>query len=131
LNFILIFSSGILSLCFTSNGEALYLQSSSELQRLTVAANHAVEARCGVELPEGSRPPKKAPVVEEQEAEKKESKANEAAPGAAAEQKTPTSEKQGNGDVSSHKESMHEESKLETSQMSTDITIDSIKDHLG
>ncbi len=55
LNFILIFSSGILSLCFTSNGEALYLQSSSELQRLTVAANHARAARGLAAAQEGPR----------------------------------------------------------------------------
>lgn len=55
--FILIVSlySGISSLVFTRDGEALYFHSSSELQRISLSATKVTSARCYLELPEGAR----------------------------------------------------------------------------
>lgn len=57
---------GISSLCFTKHGEALYLHSSSELQRVSLSAQHSTQAHCHLELPPGVRPSK---VEEENEEE--------------------------------------------------------------
>ncbi|CAG0920819.1 unnamed protein product, partial [Notodromas monacha] len=115
--------NGMLSLSFTSNGEALYLQSSSELQRASLAANHAIESKCGVCLLPDMRPKKQAKV---------ESTKTDAEKVDDATHSDKHNQSTGNGDVKNeNKEIVTEESKLETSQMSTDITIDSIKDHVG
>lgn len=53
--------SGISSLIFTKEAEALYLHSSSELQRLSLATRRVTSARCYLSLPEA--------VKEEPEAE--------------------------------------------------------------
>lgn len=45
------FSSGISSLVFTKDAEALYLHSSSELQRLSLSAQMITSARCYLDLP--------------------------------------------------------------------------------
>lgn len=47
--------NGISSLVFTKFAEALYLHSSSELQRLSLAANYTTMARCYLPLPAGVR----------------------------------------------------------------------------
>lgn len=47
--------SGISSLVFTKNAEALYLHSSSELQRISLSATHATKSRCYLALPPGAR----------------------------------------------------------------------------
>lgn len=47
--------SGISSLVFTRDAEALYLHSSSELQRLSLSATRVTSARCYLPLPEGAR----------------------------------------------------------------------------
>ncbi|KAE8741158.1 hypothetical protein FOCC_FOCC013321 [Frankliniella occidentalis] len=49
---------GISSLCFTKHGEALYLHSSSELQRVALSAQHITLAHCHLNLPPGVRPRK-------------------------------------------------------------------------
>lgn len=43
--------SGISSLSFTRYGEALYLHSSSELQRISVSANSVTQVDCSLNLP--------------------------------------------------------------------------------
>lgn len=47
--------SGISSLTFTKEGEALYLHSSSELQRITLAVHKQTCARCYLNLPTNTR----------------------------------------------------------------------------
>ncbi|GFG32827.1 hypothetical protein Cfor_06328 [Coptotermes formosanus] len=47
--------NGISSLTFTRTGQALYLHSSSELQRVTLSATSITQPRCRLELPEGAR----------------------------------------------------------------------------
>ncbi|KAK9887726.1 hypothetical protein WA026_000044 [Henosepilachna vigintioctopunctata] len=47
--------NGISSLVFTKNAEALYLHSSSELQRISLSANFSTHARCFLTIPKGAR----------------------------------------------------------------------------
>lgn len=46
------FCSGITSLTFTAEGEAFYLHSSSEFQRITLSATKVTALNCKVDLPE-------------------------------------------------------------------------------
>uniref|UniRef100_A0AAU8EGR6 Lethal (2) giant larvae n=1 Tax=Grapholita molesta TaxID=192188 RepID=A0AAU8EGR6_GRAMO len=59
--------NGISTLCFSKRGEALYLHSSSELQRITVSATKVTIAQCHVALApwaaELRGPPKEAPLT--------------------------------------------------------------------
>jgi lethal(2) giant larvae protein len=48
----MIFFSGISSLCFTNHGEALYMMSSSEIQRITLSATKVVKPTGSIELEE-------------------------------------------------------------------------------
>lgn len=48
-----IFFSGISSLVFTKDAQALYLHSSSELQRISLSATAVTMARCYLPLPSG------------------------------------------------------------------------------
>ncbi|GLV32955.1 lethal (2) giant larvae [Carabus blaptoides fortunei] len=47
--------NGISSLTFTKDGEALYLHSSSELQRITLAVHKQTSTHCYLQLPAGAR----------------------------------------------------------------------------
>lgn len=47
--------SGISSLIFTKAGEALYLHSSSELQRISLSAGKVTKAHCVLNLPPHAR----------------------------------------------------------------------------
>lgn len=47
--------SGISSLTFTKAGEALYLHSSSELQRISLSAAKVTKAHCSLNLPPHAR----------------------------------------------------------------------------
>lgn len=47
--------SGISSLIFTKAGEALYLHSSSELQRISLSARKVTKAQCVLNLPPRAR----------------------------------------------------------------------------
>lgn len=53
--FLLFFFSGISSLTFTKSGEALYLHSSSELQRISLSAVKVTKAHCALNLPPHAR----------------------------------------------------------------------------
>lgn len=48
-------NSGISSLTFTKAGEALYLHSSSELQRISLSAAKVTKAHCALNLPPNAR----------------------------------------------------------------------------
>ncbi|XP_034242860.1 lethal(2) giant larvae protein homolog 1 isoform X2 [Thrips palmi] len=63
---------GISSLCFTKHGEALYLHSSSELQRVSLSAQHITQAHCHLELPPGVRPGREVEAEAEEEEEEEE-----------------------------------------------------------
>lgn len=55
-SFIIIYSfSGISSLIFTKNAEALFFHSSSELQRLSLSTTFSTHARCFLKIPKGAR----------------------------------------------------------------------------
>lgn len=49
------FFSGISSLTFTKAGEALYLHSSSELQRISLSVTKVTKTHCALNLPPGAR----------------------------------------------------------------------------
>lgn len=49
------FFSGISSLSFTRSAEALYLHSSSELQRISLTPSKGVRAYCALSLPPNAR----------------------------------------------------------------------------
>lgn len=55
LSLLIFFFSGISSLTFTKAGEALYLYSSSELQRISLSANKVTKANCALNLPPNAR----------------------------------------------------------------------------
>lgn len=55
--------SGISSLAFTRYGEALYLHSSSELQRISVSATSITQVDCSLDLPTRDRLPKSRSVT--------------------------------------------------------------------
>lgn len=50
----MLFFSGISSLTYTREGEALYLHSSSEIQRISLAVHKITCARCYLSLPQNS-----------------------------------------------------------------------------
>ncbi|GLG99593.1 Uncharacterized protein, isoform B [Gryllus bimaculatus] len=146
--------NGISSLTFTKNGEAFYLHSSSELQRITLSASTITQPRCCLELPEGARP--KATETDEEDMEDEdedeeegdEEKGDEgkiegresAAPSPTA-QEVQAIPPTVNGDTDhaepivqepdEPKENGTEEDRHDMSALSVgDITIDSVKDHL-
>lgn len=115
--------NGISSLVFTKEAEALYLHSSSELQRISLSATAVTQARCYLQLPasaredgtsetgsheinteEATEPPLLNGAVETSTLEKVE-------------------EVQENGNDTPHN--------VTVSSSVGDITIDSVKDHLG
>ncbi|XP_065560040.1 lethal(2) giant larvae protein-like isoform X2 [Artemia franciscana] len=116
---------GISSLVFARNGEAFYMHSSSEIQRIAFVAKDYVRLRCRLDLPEGLReipktPEKKevAAAIEEVKVEPSPIKAETPAP------ESPT-ERLTNGVLEETKSSIPE------GDFSIgDITIDSIRDHL-
>lgn len=69
--------NGISSLIFTKDAEALYMHSSSELQRLSLAAQHLTSARCYLSLKEGCRDNNVTSENEKDTADLKETEATE------------------------------------------------------
>ncbi|KAL3273313.1 hypothetical protein HHI36_014764 [Cryptolaemus montrouzieri] len=59
--------NGISSLVFTKNAEALYLHSSSELQRISLSTTFSTHARCFLTIPKGARDGAIEDVAEAQE----------------------------------------------------------------
>ncbi|KAK9707867.1 LLGL2 [Popillia japonica] len=122
--------NGISSLVFTRDGEALYFHSSSELQRISLSATKITSARCYLQLPEGARHEETADVTLTTEEERP---AEEQSPSVAmvngnSESKESsvadkTEEVRENGDDALHN--------VTVSSSIGDITIDSVKDHLG
>nr|UYR00238.1 lethal(2) giant larvae protein [Plectrocnemia conspersa] len=100
--------NGISSLTFSKHGEALYLHSSSELQRITLSANKITRARCYLTLPTWAQPVEVTEPVEESRA-------------------SPML----NGEHKPGEENGTEENPNVTvsSQSIGDITVDSVRDH--
>lgn len=123
--------NGISSLVFTRDAEALYLHSSSELQRISLSATLVTSARCYLSLPEGARSEETTEVDIEGQVHSEQQQENEtAAPlvnGTNESKESSVADKseevRENGD-----ENMHN---LTVSSSVGDITIDSVKDHLG
>ncbi|KRT85566.1 hypothetical protein AMK59_1411 [Oryctes borbonicus] len=122
--------NGISSLVFTRDGEALYFHSSSELQRISLSATKITSARCYLELPDGAR---------HEETADETSTAEEERP--AEEQTSAISMVNGNSEskessVADKTEEIRENGEdglhnVTVSSSIGDITIDSVKDHLG
>ncbi|XP_018324100.2 uncharacterized protein LOC108736234 [Agrilus planipennis] len=128
--------NGISSLVFTKTAEALYLHSSSELQRISLCATQSTTARCYLVLPKGARD---------------ESGIGDATSDAGIEGHVQADEQQENenpaplvnGNVESKESSVADKNdelrengdetlhNVTVSSSIGDITIDSVKDHLG
>ncbi|XP_068084416.1 lethal(2) giant larvae protein homolog 1 [Anabrus simplex] len=138
--------NGISSLTFTRNGEAFYLHSPSELQRITLSAASVIQPRCRIELPEGARqnPSEKVDEEAEDDEEGKIEGRESAAPSPSA-QELQSAPPTVNGDADhateesepqveepeEPKENGTDEDRHDISALSVgDITIDSVKDHL-
>ncbi|XP_031353819.1 lethal(2) giant larvae protein isoform X1 [Photinus pyralis] len=123
--------NGISSLVFTRDSEALYLHSSSELQRMSLALTYATSARCYLSLPEGARDEGASEIDIEGQIHADQVQDNETA----APLVNGTSESKGSS-VADRSEEVREngEENLHNMTVSSsigDITIDSVKDHLG
>ncbi|XP_074094128.1 LLGL domain-containing protein l(2)gl isoform X1 [Cotesia typhae] len=138
--------NGISSLTFTKSGEALYLHSSSELQRISVSATKSTRAHCALNLPPNARsvPEPPTPTEEVQDevvveaTAKKEIEAQD-------NESTPVPRIVENGVGSTHSSETSKDSTLRPGVSTNDvngdddrqdrssigdITIDSVKDHL-
>ncbi|XP_034940539.1 lethal(2) giant larvae protein homolog 1 isoform X2 [Chelonus insularis] len=139
--------NGISSLTFTKGGEALYLHSSSELQRISLSATKVTKAHCALNLPPNARSAPEPPPTEEVQEEtttetisKKETETqdNEASPSTKVIVENGIAESTGSGETSknstlrptaSNTDVNGEEDRQDISSIG-DITIDSVKDHL-
>ncbi|KAF5287521.1 hypothetical protein FQA39_LY04149 [Lamprigera yunnana] len=123
--------NGISSLVFTRDSEALYLHSSSELQRISLALTHTTSARCYLQLPEGARDEGGSEIHIEGQIHADQQQENEnAAPlvnGTSESKESSVADK--SEEVRENGEDvMHN---MTVSSSIGDITIDSVKDHLG
>ncbi|CAG5134037.1 unnamed protein product [Candidula unifasciata] len=118
--------NGISSFVFTKDGQGFYLQSPSEFSRITLStASTSAIPKCELELAEGLRPPPE-PKEEEAAADKTLTRQPTV-------EVTPASEEQsqeaaGEADVAA---ASPDDSRMDTSMMSADITVDSVKDVLA
>ncbi|XP_044734719.1 lethal(2) giant larvae protein homolog 1 isoform X2 [Chrysoperla carnea] len=119
--------NGISSLVFTPFGEALYLHSSSELQRITVNANHVTAARCYLKLvrdkQENGDDENETSTEAEDNVEKTEDKDKISSLRTNQQLVNGRGEGAENGDEDAHDTTI--------SSSVGDITIDSVKDHLA
>ncbi|XP_077285749.1 LLGL domain-containing protein l(2)gl isoform X2 [Arctopsyche grandis] len=105
--------NGISSLTFSKYGEALYLHSSSELQRITVSTNKVTRARCYLLLPLWAQPTEISIDTSE----------IRSSPLLNGEHKSGDLQENGSADEIAHNVTT-------SSQSIGDITVDSVKDHL-
>ncbi|XP_072398272.1 lethal(2) giant larvae protein [Diabrotica undecimpunctata] len=118
--------NGVSSLVFTKDAQALYLHSSSELQRLSLATCSVTMARCYLPLPAGARDDSEQVEVEVEHEVLELSEAPlvngnaESKEGSVADK---SEDARTNGDETLHN--------VTVSSSVGDITIDSVKDHLG
>ncbi|XP_063241015.1 lethal(2) giant larvae protein homolog 1 isoform X2 [Bacillus rossius redtenbacheri] len=136
--------NGISSLTFTASGEAFYLHSSSELQRISLSAARVTQPRCRLELPEGARDTEEEEAAAAADDEGRIEGREESAPSPTARQQQsapPAPAVVVNGDAGSRDgseskgdgalENSIDEERSDLSALSVgDITIDSVKDHL-
>ncbi|CAG9824720.1 unnamed protein product [Phaedon cochleariae] len=128
--------NGISSLVFTKDAQALYLHSSSELQRFSLAATGITMARCYLSLPAGARPDEEGDGGSEEAGE-----GRTAAEGARREEAAAVvnggGSKEGSvAEKSEERRSTGEQNdtnlhNVTVSSSVGDITIDSVKDHLS
>ncbi|XP_049822272.1 lethal(2) giant larvae protein homolog 1 isoform X3 [Aethina tumida] len=112
--------TGIYSLVFTKDAEALYLHSPSEIQRLSLSTKRVTCARCYLALPEGAREETTSEAGENEDNDAPLVNGNNESKEGSVADKT---EENGAGDETPHN--------VTVSSSVGDITIDSVKDHLG
>jgi len=119
---------GISSLVFSSTGDAFYLCSSSELQQVSVSVNNKLSSGGRVEVPAGARlgtelPPQGEPVDNDSAADRQnqQNEVNEAGDN----RPSPRSPREDGPDP----QDSHNDTTV--SEVSADITMDSVKDHMG
>jgi len=118
---------GICSLVFSATGDAFYLCSSSELQRVSVSVNNKLSSGGRVEVPPGARIGSELPPGEPQDndsAADRQNQQNEVNE-AGERMQSPRSPREDGPDPSD----AHNDTTV--SEVSADITMDSVKDHMG
>lgn len=121
--------NGISSLVFTKDAQALYLHSSSELQRLSLATSSITMARCYLPLPAGSREDATSETGSTtRENEVLETSAEVPLVNGNAESKEGSVADKSDDIRTNGDETLHN---VTVSSSVGDITIDSVKDHLG
>ncbi|XP_060521862.1 lethal(2) giant larvae protein homolog 1 isoform X3 [Cylas formicarius] len=118
--------NGISSLVFTRDAQALYLHSSSEIQRISLSTTAVTSARCYLPLPVGAREDTASEGRSEHEINTEEASEVVANGGVENKENGPIEkieEGRENGEDTPHN--------VTVSSSVGDITIDSVKDHLG
>lgn len=118
--------NGISSLTFTKSGEALYLHSSSELQRISLSATKVTKAHCTLNLPPSARISPETSAEDAQEEAATEDAAENGVVGSSGEESPKEPSLQPAASVT---EVNGEDERQDLSSVG-DITIDSVKDHL-
>ncbi|XP_065162480.1 lethal(2) giant larvae protein isoform X2 [Atheta coriaria] len=122
--------NGISSLIFTKEAEALYLHSSSELQRLSLATRRVTSARCYLSLPEAVKeePEAETPSEIDEVDEEREKEAPLVNGNSIDSKENSVGDKMENGET----DTIHNSTMNSTMTSSIgDITIDSVKDHIN
>ncbi|KAL1117405.1 hypothetical protein AAG570_004731 [Ranatra chinensis] len=114
--------NGISSLVFTEEGEALYLQSSSELERVTLSCRRVTRIDCGLDLAPGARPAD--PALADSTSTRSVASSSSSSCG------KPESRRAGQGEIKENGVSDSASGHDMTLSSVGDITIDSVKDHL-
>ncbi|KAJ8910731.1 hypothetical protein NQ315_016129 [Exocentrus adspersus] len=120
--------NGISSLVFTKDAQALYLHSSSELQRISLSATSITMARCYLSLPVGAREDTVSETGSDNEREVAENPTDAPLVNGTAESKEGSVADKSEDVRSNGEENLHN---VTVSSSVGDITIDSVKDHLG
>ncbi|BES98749.1 giant larvae [Nesidiocoris tenuis] len=128
--------NGISSLCFTERGEALYLHSSSELQRVSVSASRMTVARCKLDLPPGCRPTTADAASTATSASSSTSSSSSSSSSSSDDSQNESKDKNDEEKKNEEKQEIKENGISDSASAHdlscvNDITVDSVKDHLA
>ncbi|CAA9999679.1 unnamed protein product [Nesidiocoris tenuis] len=128
--------NGISSLCFTERGEALYLHSSSELQRVSVSASRMTVARCKLDLPPGCRPTTADAASTATSASSSTSSSSSSSSSSSDDSQNESKDKNDEEKKNEEKQEIKENGIIDSASAHdlscvNDITVDSVKDHLA
>ncbi|KAK2584775.1 hypothetical protein KPH14_007097 [Odynerus spinipes] len=119
--------NGISSLTFTKSGEALYLHSSSELQRISLSATKVTKAHCTLNLPPSAR---MSPETNAEDTQEPEAATEDAAENGVVGSSGEESPKEPSLQPAASVTEVNGEDERQDLSSVGDITIDSVKDHL-